>query len=91
MSFFRKFLNYFNPAGDTTTAEQAARIEAARLRNGVDFGSGAEIGARLGLNQGETDQAVRAYRQVRAQGLWSGTLEQYIQHRIDTGIVRPGQ
>lgn len=79
----------FSPAGDTTTPEQAARIAAARQQNETDFGDGALIARELGMNEGERDQAVRAYRQLRKDGRWNGTLAEYMEHRQE--VQRLGQ
>lgn len=91
MSLFRKFVNYFNPAGDTTTAEQAARIEAARLRNTAELGDAQGLAARYGLNHSEYNRAVQRWRQDTNSGATVLGLEAYIAARINDGTVRPGQ
>lgn len=84
------FRSLFNPAPDALTPEQEARIAAQRERNTAELGDSAGLAQRYGLNHGQYNQAVIAWRQEVNLGRFVGSLEQYIKHRLDSGIARPG-
>ncbi len=77
---------------DEATAQpgMADKIAAARARNEQDFATAAEVGAEAGLNHGQLNQALRVYRQLIADGRFTGSFEAFVEQRIADGIVRPG-
>ncbi len=78
---FGIFRKWFNPAGDETTAEQAARIEAARIRNTAELGDAEGLAGRYGLNWSEYNRAVQVWRQMVNAGTYTGSLESFIAAR----------
>jgi hypothetical protein len=64
-----------------TTPEQAARIEAARIRNTAELGDAEGLAGRYGLNWSEYNRAVQVWRQQVNAGTYTGSLESFIASR----------
>lgn len=61
------------------------KIAAARQQNEADFAVGAQVAQQTGLNSGQLNHVLLAYRQQRNEGKFTGSFEDFVERRIEIG------
>lgn len=66
------------------------KIAAARRQNEADFAEGEQVAQQTGLNSGQLNHVLLAYRQQRNEGKFTGSFEEFVERRIEIGHTQVG-